>query len=66
MQRGKMQKSKKILLVEDSRLTAVVVGDFLQKNGFETETAVFTSFISRHLSVFNLPEKTRLRVEQWS
>ncbi len=35
-----MQKSKKILLVEDSRLTAMVVAEFLNKNGYETETAV--------------------------
>jgi len=35
-----MQKRKKILLVEDSRLTAKVVEDFLHKCGYETETAV--------------------------
>jgi diguanylate cyclase (GGDEF)-like protein/PAS domain S-box-containing protein len=35
-----MQKRKKILLVEDSRLTAMVVAEFLNKNGYETETAI--------------------------
>ncbi|WP_206707978.1 PAS domain S-box protein [Koleobacter methoxysyntrophicus] len=35
-----MQKSKKILLVEDSRLTAMVIAELLNKNGYETETAV--------------------------
>ncbi len=35
-----MQKRKKILLVEDSRLIAKVVEDFFCKCGYETETAV--------------------------
>jgi len=35
-----MQKSKKILLVEDSRLTAMVIAELLNRNGYETETAV--------------------------
>lgn len=33
-------KNKKILLVEDSRLIAMVVAELLNKNGYETETAV--------------------------
>ncbi len=33
------QKRKKILLVEDSRLTAQIVEDFFRKCGYETETA---------------------------
>jgi diguanylate cyclase (GGDEF)-like protein/PAS domain S-box-containing protein len=33
-----MQKSKKILLVEDSRLTAMVIEKLLNKNGYDTET----------------------------
>lgn len=40
MQVENMQKRKKILLVEDSRLTAMVVAEFLNKNGYETETAI--------------------------
>jgi len=40
MQRDNIQKRKKILLVEDSRLTQLVISDFLHNNGFEVETAV--------------------------
>jgi diguanylate cyclase (GGDEF)-like protein/PAS domain S-box-containing protein len=40
MRRNILGKKKKILLVEDSRLTAMVVAEFLNKNGYETETAI--------------------------
>ena len=39
MQVENMQKSKKILLVEDSRFTAKVVTGLLNKNGYEVETS---------------------------
>ncbi|MDK2986850.1 MAG: hypothetical protein PWQ96_2495, partial [Clostridia bacterium] len=39
MQRDNIQKRKKILLVEDSRLTQLVISDFLHNNGFEVKTA---------------------------
>ncbi|MEW6661354.1 MAG: GGDEF domain-containing response regulator [Bacillota bacterium] len=40
MRAESIPKNKKLLLVEDSRLTAKVLKDFLHKNGYETETAV--------------------------
>ena len=39
MSMGNILKNKKILLVEDSRLTQLVISDLLRKNGYETETA---------------------------
>lgn len=40
MRRNILGEKKKILLVEDSCLTAMVVAEFLNKNGYETETAI--------------------------
>ncbi|TCS82525.1 diguanylate cyclase [Tepidibacillus fermentans] len=37
MRKNIREKKKKILLVEDSRLTALVVAEYLNKNGYETE-----------------------------
>ena len=40
-------KKKKILLVEDSRLTGMVVAEFLHKNGYEVETVATGKEIER-------------------
>lgn len=58
-----MQRSKKILLVEDNRLTAAVVRDFLQKNGFETDTVAAGEEVLEKISIGFLPDLILMDIE---
>ncbi|AEF94460.1 response regulator receiver modulated diguanylate cyclase with PAS/PAC sensor [Desulfotomaculum nigrificans CO-1-SRB] len=63
MQVENMQKRKKILLVEDSRLTAMVVAGLLNKNGYETETAVTGEEAVQKISGGSLPDLVLMDIE---
>ncbi|WP_425057890.1 PAS domain S-box protein [Sporomusa carbonis] len=58
-----MQKRKKILLVEDSRLIAQIVEDFFRKCGYETKTAATGEEAVQKISGGFLPELILMDIE---
>lgn len=58
-----MQKRKNILLVEDNRLTQLVVSDLLDNNGYETETAVTGEEAVQKISGGFLPDLVLMDIE---
>ena len=63
MQVENMQKSKKILLVEDSRFTAKVVTGLLNKNGYEVETSATGEEAVQKISGGSPPELVLMDIE---
>jgi len=58
-----MQKSKKILLVEDSRFTAKVVTGLLNKNGYEVETSATGEEAVQKISGGSPPDLVLMDIE---
>ncbi|MBO8138647.1 MAG: PAS domain S-box protein [Desulfotomaculum sp.] len=63
MRKNILGKKKKILLVEDSRLTAKIVEDFLHKCGYEMETAVTGEEAVQKISGGSLPDLVLMDIE---
>ncbi|WP_252228318.1 diguanylate cyclase [Caldicoprobacter algeriensis] len=58
-----MNEKKKILLVEDSRLTAAMVGDFLVKNGFEVEVVPTGEEVVQRIGKGMIPDLILMDIE---
>jgi len=63
MMMGNTSNNKKILLVEDSRLTAMVVAELLHNNGYEVETAVTGQKAVQKISGGSPPDLVLMDIE---
>ncbi|MFT9487343.1 response regulator [Tepidibacillus decaturensis] len=63
MSNNTLKKKKKILLVEDSRLTALVVAEFLNKNGYDVEIVTSGEKAVQKISGGFLPDLVLMDIE---